>query len=413
MENQKYIIYKLIDICFADPISSMILVKDYVLIGTMLGRITLFTLSTQKLIILSELNTENVSNISYIEEENIFNVSIGDAEILRYKINKSCPDIEPFCQQIKNYTSDLEHNKYCENAFVIMNSNYLLRVQLCQPEESNVTLVEVGAEFEIKNFTTDFNNSGLLPMTNYSIPLDFDGEKFAWVEFFGSDTRNICVADILNFSSDDKPYKTSVDKKYGHISHMKLLHDSKLLIVHSLNLCDIRKLNESFTLIESFKHIGDKVYAIDVIYQDDINNEKNKYGLKNNNMEDNEDIISISQNNDFLNINKISNVNPKMQNNSISFGNSKEYKKKFSEARKKTGIPLVLSVVTLDIDGNVNLYNYYEETKLFNIYELPDFAKEYKNKQLFSMGYEYYIKTDLNYFCISTDYGCFIIKKNF
>ena len=102
-----------------------------------------------------------------------------------------------------------------------------------------------------------------------------------------------------------------------------------------------------------------------------------------------------------------------MQNNSISFGNSKEYKKKFSEARKKTGIPLVLSVVTLDIDGNVNLYNYYEETKLFNIYELPDFAKEYKNKQLFSMGYEYYIKTDLNYFCISTDYGCFIIKKNF
>ena len=28
------------------------------------------------------------------------------------------------------------------------------------------------------------------------------------------------------------------------------------------------------------------------------------------------------------------------------------------------------------------------------------------------MGYEYYIKTNLEYFCISTDYGCLVLKKD-
>ena len=278
MENSEYSIYKLIDIRFADPISSMLLVNDYVIIGTMLGRITLFTLSTKKEIILSEINSENISNISYIERENIFNITIGDVEILRYKINDSNLNIEPFCHRIKNYLSEAEHNNNCENSYVIMSSNNFLRVQLWQPyqqiEKSYLTLEEFPAKFEIKNISTNYIKSGILPMTNYSIPLDFDGEKFAWVEFFCSDTRNICVADILNFSSNDKPYKIPVDKKYGHISHMKLLHGSKLLIVHSMNICEIRKINQDFTLVTSFKHIGDKIYAVDIIYHD--NNEKNK-----------------------------------------------------------------------------------------------------------------------------------------
>ena len=69
-----------------------------------------------------------------------------------------------------------------------------------------------------------------------------------------------------------------------------------------------------------------------------------------------------------------------------------------------------LYIVTLDIDGNINLYNEGQEKVLFNLYNLSTIEKDYKEKQFFSMGYAYYIKTNLHYFCISSDHGCFIIK---
>ena len=70
-----------------------------------------------------------------------------------------------------------------------------------------------------------------------------------------------------------------------------------------------------------------------------------------------------------------------------------------------------LSIITLDIDGNVNCYNDKEEKTLFNLYDINNISIDIKNKSFFSMGYQYYIQTNNNFFSISTDYGCFIIKK--
>jgi hypothetical protein len=42
---------------------------------------------------------------------------------------------------------------------------------------------------------------------------------------------------------------------------------------------------------------------------------------------------------------------------------------------------------------------------------MKDINEEYKNKQFFSMGYPYYVKSNSNYFAISTDHGVFVIKK--
>ena len=69
-------------------------------------------------------------------------------------------------------------------------------------------------------------------------------------------------------------------------------------------------------------------------------------------------------------------------------------------------------IITLDIDGNVNKYENKEEEKLFNLYEIKGIYQDFKDKKFFSMGYMYYIKTNLAFFCITTDHGCFIIKKN-
>ena len=52
----------------------------------------------------------------------------------------------------------------------------------------------------------------------------------------------------------------------------------------------------------------------------------------------------------------------------------------------------------LDIDGGINIR--WENISIF------------LNKKFFSIGYSYYIKYNLNYFAISSDYGCYVLKIN-
>ena len=83
--NNEYIIYKLINTNFGDPISSVLLTPEHVIIGTMLGQISYLTLLSNKISNLSEFNTENISNISFNRDDEIINISIGDEKIFRYK----------------------------------------------------------------------------------------------------------------------------------------------------------------------------------------------------------------------------------------------------------------------------------------------------------------------------------------
>ena len=96
-----------------------------------------------------------------------------------------------------------------------------------------------------------------------------------------------------------------------------------------------------------------------------------------------------------------------------NFENENKKNVNFKNYYCDSDIDLSFSIITLDIDGNVNLYQYGKESTLFNLYDFKDISQKMKNYQFFSMGYEYYIKSNLNYFCVSTDLGCLIIKKNF
>ena len=80
--------------------------------------------------------------------------------------------------------------------------------------------------------------------------------------------------------------------------------------------------------------------------------------------------------------------------------------------KTKSNEPQSMNIITLDIDGNVNKYRNGVEEVLFNLYKIKNIHQDHKDKQFFNMGYVYYIKTDLNYFCITTDFGCYIIKKS-
>ena len=498
MENQnysEYYIYKLIEINFGDPISSMLLTPDHLIIGTMLGKISFFTLSSKELSNLSELNPENVSNISYNSEDKIINISIGDEKILRYKEDKQNPNNFHLFQKVLNYSNEADHTKFCENAFIYLSSHYIFRIQLSQPEEKCLNISELEADYEIMNINNnDIFHIGKLPMTNYIVPFCFDGQNFAWVEFTGPEKRNICLANVLknlvqkNSTNNINPYKKDIDRNFGHISHLKIMDKDKIFLVHSLNICEIRQLNNDFTLLESFQHIGDEVYAVDIYYSNEYlrnsDNEKESSNLdflldhnnylnlnlkkcnesndKNSNLINNNDksvIIngkindetfskneSESNNNEDKPIEKSKTefISQKIKQNNNNFNDKNGDDKKIiienfancsgkSECKKSiennfennednkneeiknnsnnSDVDSPFSIITLDIDGNINLYQNKKEKTLFNLYNFKEISQKMKNDQFFSMGYEYYIKTNLNYICVSTDHGCIIIKK--
>ena len=428
MENiskkSKYSLFFFLENRFADPISGMAINDHYIVTGTMMGKISIFSIDNLKFSILTELSTENISDVSFDNNQEIFNVAIGDEEIIRYKY-----DNYPVVQlpSIKNYNNEMEHNKNCENAYILLSPEKMFRVQLSQPEEGNVNIINIKAEVEIKDLPTQNSVVSELDMTNYSVPLDFNGECFAWVEFLSGVERNICVANVSNLKNKDNKnnnddeennserknknvYKFFLEKKFGHISYCKLLSGNKVFIVRNLNICEIRELNQHFSLVESFEHLGDEVYAVDICYNFDQKIEN----IENHNIDDKfERYNNDKKNNLYINVNdKINdnnNNNMKKETENNREGTFLNNQKENSLINKENNN---LSIITLDIDGNVNLYQNKKEKTLFNLYDIKGISQDQKDKQFFSMGYAYYIKCNRNFICISNDHGCYIIKMD-
>jgi len=193
-----------------------------------------------------------------------------------------------------------------------------------------------------------------------------------------------------------------------------------------LNKCEIRSLDSKFTLIEQFQHIGEEVLGVDICINQNGNN-KGSNGMEDvivhknrisNNItnEIEEDKKDKKKNKDNeINTNRIletsDNVNRNKNENNMNGNDEYLYIKKNINKEKIVDIKDI-AIVTLDIDGNVNLFKNKIETTLFNLYELNTICKDHKDKHFFSMGYAYYIKSNLNYFCISSDHGCYVIKAD-
>ena len=343
--NGNYILLKLIPNHFADPISALCLTNEYIMVGTMMGSITLYDIKNQLAISLTELNTENIADISFNQEEKAFLVAIGDEEIKIFRTFNITSE-QPL--SINIYDSEMKHNQNCENSYVFLSPYYLFRIQLGQIDEGSFIVYNSNQEYELKQINLIENNKsfiGKIQMSNYSVPFDFNGKYFLWVEFLSNEERNICIADVIKMliNPEEKPKRYNLDKSvFKHISFAKIINDKNIFFVHSKNICEIRMIDDKFTLVEKFVHNGEEVYAVDLFYEKE---------------------------ND-------------------------------------------LCIITLDVKGNVNLYKNKNEITLFNLYELNTIDKDYKDKQFFSMGYQYFIKSNLDYFCISSDHGCIIIKKS-
>ena len=154
-KKSKYNLVKFLEIRFADPISSMKLVNNYFVYGTLMGRINLYNIKDDKKFQLSEVNPENISDIAFNETERAFHIGIGDEEIKIFFVDNLSEDTIPQSQSMNVYDSDFDHSKNCENAFIFITDQCFFRIQLPQIEEGTLKMVVMESNYDIKYFNRE------------------------------------------------------------------------------------------------------------------------------------------------------------------------------------------------------------------------------------------------------------------
>ena len=122
---------------------------------------------------------------------------------------------------------------------------------------------------------------GNIEMFSFSVPFDFNGDKFLFLDYQTKETRRICIYYTL---TQRKPFIQIINKEFGHISHMKLLDDDKIFLVRNYTQCEIYKIGEKLTLVEEWRHEGEEVIAVEIY----IGGKKVTYDIYN--VKNNEDV---------------------------------------------------------------------------------------------------------------------------
>ena len=435
---------------------------------------------------------ENICCISLYND--ILNFSIGDLELIHCeKISSFYGNDISLAHKYKRsfvYQSDNVHSEFCENCSCFMTNNNFLIVYsyYC---DFNWPIRINPVKYDNRNLYTDEIITGIITMSNYNVPFDFDGDNFLYLEYYEDSTRSINIYKTLK---DKKKFKYLLDKAFGHISHMKLLPDNCIFLCRNLFLCEIYKYKkynvgydennyktDDFILINKWVHnqnkeiissnvyiLGSKVsYEYKAYYKFNKNdnyknsnfqikkdnNNYNKYSNLNHssilhnliNEMENSSIDSSSSKNKILGYERERDYNFKNYNGEILHLESDICNKKNEKIEKiekierkknkKDSLQVNINdsddiitqkkeksyyIITLDIDGNFNLYYNTDNCKgiqftLFNLYKIENISQRYKNLKFFSIGYPYYITMNELYYVITTDNGIFIInrKKDF
>ena len=233
--------------------------------------------------------SENISCLTFDTKDNVI-ISIGDLEIIKlekistFNINdyKSKYDYT----RVRNYLSEEDHIINCENCTCFLTSTNYLMINTCFDENNSpITMQQIPYKNKILN-NLDIVN-GNIEMFNFCVPFDFDGDKFLFLDYQTKNIRRICIYYTL---SKIKPFSYKINNDFGHISHMKLLYNNRIFLCRKYNQCEIHKINDDFTLMEEWKHVGEEIIAVEIyITGTKISNGINDKDKNKDNDNDNED----------------------------------------------------------------------------------------------------------------------------
>ena len=196
---------------------------------------------------------ENIPCLNF-EKGGIINISIGDLELIRLEnileFNINDKNSTYNFVKFRNYQDEATHISYCENCTCMLYSNYFLIIYT-DFGEFDSTLKIQNTYYENKNLKNYEICSGNVQMSNFTVPFDFDGDRFLYVEHKLNNKR--CINIIYTLSRNNN-YEYYLSKDFGHISHMKIINKNYDLIFlcRNKNQCEIHQINDNFSLIEKF-----------------------------------------------------------------------------------------------------------------------------------------------------------------
>ena len=99
----------------------------------------------------------------------------------------------------KNYDSNKYHKINCENSFCFLTKdNYFLIHMIFSDYTSIISEDAYYVNKSIKSFENQETTKGKINMSNFTIPFDFDGKNFLFLENLDQNLRQICIYDTLN-----------------------------------------------------------------------------------------------------------------------------------------------------------------------------------------------------------------------
>ena len=402
-----YILIGYLETRFGDPISSININSNFCIFGTMMGKLILYNINKRQSMMLIENSEEEILNINFSSNNNNYSndfyCCIGDKSILKYSIkpyllNNNYP-IVTLTSTINNYTDESSHVKDCDNAIVYCCKEIYFMVAIEQLKKKPMILNTTDSNYIVKNIENmETIEKGMIKTTNYIVPFDFNGKYFILLQFFTVTERMLCSFNVFTM----KAWKYLLRQEFGLLNYCKFINDNKLFIVRKFNICEIRIMDDNFTLTETFNHLGDRVIGLDFFYKitKSVKNMKNSKIIELNKKKD-RDEISETETKKFFNNNNLNS-----EENSIS-----NYKNNIFNNSENIKANTNINIILLDIDGNVNYYNNQKEMIcLFNVNKVPEIDKSVREKGLFSLNYPYMIKFYHPYLAISTDNGCYIFQ---
>ena len=235
MEKAKYSLYDFIELRYSDPINSIALSNNILIIGTMMGKASLYMINSKQKREIVDMSNEAITATSIDLANNNFYFSIGDEEVYEF-INDKGNFQYPESTRYKNYANEEMHQNQCDTCYTMLDNNHYLILFFEEPynNESPITSYECNYQMYIYREERE-KLTGKIELSKYTVPFEFVRNKYSCVEHSEDNSRLISVYD---FSTNTKSQNT-IDNNIGHVSFLKSLPNNEYIIVYNYSILAI------------------------------------------------------------------------------------------------------------------------------------------------------------------------------
>ena len=149
-------LYHAINLRYTDPIGTMFLNDKYLVLGSVLGRISFCDITNKNTKIWADLSSENITGIvseNQRPDNDVFFIAIGDDEVQKLRvINFNKTLLIDFITKFSNYDSQREHSDMCNSCFTIMSQNSLILSYLVEPNQDVLVYEKVKTTLKVSFF---------------------------------------------------------------------------------------------------------------------------------------------------------------------------------------------------------------------------------------------------------------------